>query len=296
MATNSGLTYLSGLLRAGAAPIAAGGRAARRRVAAPPRVNTSPHASPSASPAPADHADEVSRTLDADAAERAAHTSASATLREDAAESIAPVVHGASPVRGVVATRHEQPARVFHAPPREDSPRRGLSNLTGAVESDVARTGESVRGSTDPSPHRLEAHINQLRALMQTRGSEASDAEGEGEAGKTSRAAIVSQRAAIASPRAAVGVMQTQATHVAKQTQPAHAPVSRTRESQEGNAAARMASPTHAPKLTINRLDVQVVNRADPQPPAPPAPPASASPSQPDPWGVPDRSFLGRFF
>jgi hypothetical protein len=89
--------------------------------------------------------------------------------------------------------------------------------------------------------------------------------------------------------------MQTQATHVAKQTQPVHAPVSRTRESQEGNAA-RMASLAHAPKLTINRLDVQVVNRADPQPPARPAPPASASPSQPDSWGAPDRHFLGRFF
>jgi hypothetical protein len=289
MATNSGLTYLSGLLRAGAAPIAAGGRAARRRVAVPPRVNTSPHASPSASPAPAVHADEVSRTLERGAAERAAHTSASATLREDDAESTAPVVPGASPVRGVAATRHEQPARVFHAPSQEDSPRRGLSNPTGAVESDVARTGESARGSTDPSPHRLEAHINQLRALMQTRGAEASDAEGEGEAGKTSRASIVSQRAA------AAGAVQTQATHVAKQTQPTHAPVSRTRESQEGNAA-RMASPAHAPKLTINRLDVQVVNRADPQPPARPAPPASASPSQPDPWGAPDRHFLGRFF
>jgi hypothetical protein len=82
---------------------------------------------------------------------------------------------------------------------------------------------------------------------------------------------------------------------VAKQTQPAHAPASRTRESQEGNAA-RMASPAHAPKLTINRLDVQVVNRADPQPPARPAPPAPASPSRPDPWGAPDRHFLGRFF
>jgi hypothetical protein len=87
--------------------------------------------------------------------------------------------------------------------------------------------------------------------------------------------------------------MQTQPTRVAKQTQPAHAPASRTRESQEGNAA-RMASPSHAPKLTINRLDVQIVNRADPPPP--PAPPASASPSRPDPWGAPDRSFLGRFF
>lgn len=288
MATNSGLTYLSGLLRAGAAPVAAGGRAPRRRVAVSPRVNTSPHASPSASPVPADHADEVSRTLERGAAERAAHTSASATLQEDAAESTTPVVPGASPVRVVVATRHEQPERVFHAPSQEDSPRRGLSNPTGAVESDVARTGERARESTDPSPHRLEAHINQLRALMQTRGAEASDAEGEGEAGKTSRASMVSQRAA-------AGAIQTQATHVAKQTQSAHAPVSRTRESQEGNAA-RMASLAHAPKLTINRLDVQVVNRADPQPPAPPAPPASASPSQPDPWGAPDRSFLGRFF
>jgi hypothetical protein len=288
MATNSGLTYLSGLLRAGAEPVGAGARAPRSRVAAQPRANTSPHASPSASPAPADHAGEVSRPLERGAAERAAHTSASTTLREDAAESRAPVVHGASPVRGVAAARHEQPVRVSKAPPQEDSQRRGLSDPAKAVESDAARTGTRVTGSTAPTPHTLEAHVNQLRAHMQTRGAEASHAEGEGAAGKTSRAAI-------APPRAAVGAMQTQRTQVAKQPQPAHAPASRTRESQEGSAA-RMASPAHAPKLTIHRLDVQVVNRADPQPPAPPAPPASASPSQPDAWGAPDRSFLGRFF
>jgi hypothetical protein len=285
MANNSGLTYLSGLLRAGAAPVGAGDRAARRRVAVPPRANTSPHASPSALPAPADHADAVLHSLDTDAAERAAHTSASATLREDAAESTAPVIPGALPVHGVAA-RHEQPARVFHAPPQEESPRRGVSDLARAVESDTARAGESARGVTDPTPHRLEAHINRLRALMQTRGAEASHAEGEGAAGRTSRAAI-------ASPRAAVGAMQIEPIHVAKQAQPAHAPASRTRESQQEGNAARMASPAHTPKLTINRLDVQVVNRADPQPPARPAPPAS--PSQPDPWGAPDRSFLGRF-
>jgi hypothetical protein len=288
MATNSGLTYLSGLLRAGAEPVGAGGRAPRRRVAAQPRANTSTNASPSASHAPADHADEVSLPLERGATEHAEHTSAITTLREDAAESNAPVVQGASPVRGVAATRHEQSARVFHAAPREGSQRRGLSDPAKAVESDAARIGESARSIADPTPYVLEAHINQLRAHMQTRGAEASDAEGEGEAGKTSRAAI-------ASPRAAVGAMQTQPTRVAKQTQPAHAHASRTRESREG-IAARTASPAHAPKLTINRLDVQVVNRADPQPPAPPAPPASASPSQPDPWGAPDRSFLGRFF
>jgi hypothetical protein len=297
MATKSGLTYLSGLLRAGAKPVGAGGRAALRRVAAPPRANTSPHASPSASRAPADHADEVSRPLERDATERAAHTSESATIREEAAESTAPVAPGTSPVRGIVA-RHEQPARVFHAPPREDSRRRGLSDPSKAVESDAARKDESARDPDGPTPHTLEAHVNQLRARMQTRGAAAEAAKGEGEAVKTSRAAIVSQRAA-------VGAAQTQSAPAAKQTRPvAHAPASRARESQEVNAA-RTALPTRgevdaggarAPKLTINRLDVQVVNRADPQPPAPYTPPASVPSSRPDPWGSPDRSFLGRFF
>lgn len=50
-----------------------------------------------------------------------------------------------------------------------------------------------------------------------------------------------------------------------------------------------------APKLTINRLDVHIVERDAPRvSPSPPQPPPT--PLRPDPWGALDRHFLGRFF
>lgn len=85
----------------------------------------------------------------------------------------APVALGTSPVRGL-ATPHGQPARVFHAPTEEESLRRLESEFAPAVESDVARTGASVRGVADSTAYTLEAHVEQLRALMQTSRAESS--------------------------------------------------------------------------------------------------------------------------
>lgn len=58
-----------------------------------------------------------------------------------------------------------------------------------------------------------------------------------------------------------------------------------------GSTGAAAAGGGRASKLTINRLDVQVVERREP----PPAPPATASPPGADPWGALDRELLGRF-
>lgn len=351
MSNNSGLTYLSGLLRAGTGSVGAAGRAPRRRDAATfvSPARPSPRTRVSSAPAaytdagienqsrekgsgyvsPSFSRDEIRSDETEHRAVAAAHATVLAVEEERPSATPNPLTVGWSPAPlqtedGNPAARHGQPARVFHASPKDGSTRLDVRDFAGAVESDAARTGESARASIARKPHTLEAHINQLRTLMQTRGAEVSDAaEAEGEAGKTSHEAIVS-------PRAGVGAVQTQSTHPAKQTRTAHA--SRTRESQEGSAA-RMTPAAHtrgekspfiqtltreggardeiagrasrgeagagiarAPKLTINRLDVQVVNRADPQPPARPTPHASASASQPDPWGAPDRRFLGRFF
>ncbi|HEU4595308.1 MAG TPA: hypothetical protein VFS10_09215, partial [Pyrinomonadaceae bacterium] len=87
MATDSGLIYLSGLLRAGAEPLGRVGRAPRRRGGAPPRAVTSPHnSSPSSAPPPTDraHADELPHSLERDTAERVTHTTASQTNTADA--------------------------------------------------------------------------------------------------------------------------------------------------------------------------------------------------------------------
>lgn len=69
------------------------------------------------------------------------------------------------------------------------------------------------------------------------------------------------------------------------------------REGGSTGPAAAAAGGVRAPKLTINRLDVQVVDRREPPPvpPQPPAPPATASPPGADPWGALDRQLLGRF-
>ena len=463
MTTDSGLTYLSGLLRAGAEPVGAGGRAPRSRAAAQPRANTSPHASPYIPPATVDRtdADEASRPLDTDAVERAAHTTvsqvnadagienqsrekvsgyASSTFTPDARPAVegkhenlipatrhatgavgearadyeeamgsraksedemrsdktehtavvtehatvasseeerlsgtprllavewspaplqaetsnsaarraaaapsadapaadgmvtthaadmrtldtAPVFLGTSPARNVAA-RHEQPARVFHAPPKDDSPRRGVSGFAESVESDATRTGESARGIADPTLYTLEAHVERLRALMQTTGAEAPDGMSE-------------------SAAAVTGAARRAAADTLKETRPPHAPARRARESPRGGGLRPESSEqppaalspksgsrqsvvperseqfgvvqpreggtpgevtaggTRAPKFTIGRLDVQVVNRADPSPPARPSPPApstAVASSRPDPWGAPDRHFLGRFF
>ncbi len=65
--------------------------------------------------------------------------------------------------------------------------------------------------------------------------------------------------------------------------------------SSEG-AGAASAVGGRAPKLTINRLDVQVVGRREPPPEPPPhETPASESPPRADPWGALDRQHLGRF-
>jgi hypothetical protein len=233
----------------------------------------------------------------------------------------APVVLGASPVRNVAA-RHKQPARVFHAPPKEGSPRRSVSGFAESVESDAARTGESARDIADPTLYTLEAHVERLRALMQTTGAEV-------------------QHGMSASAATAAGAARPAAADTANGTQPPHAPALRTRDSPRGGVLrpessaqpAAALSPksgsrqsvvperpeqrgvtqpreggtpgevtaggARAPKFTIGRLDVQVVNRADPSPPARPAPPApstAVASSRPDPWGAPDRHFLGRFF
>jgi hypothetical protein len=233
----------------------------------------------------------------------------------------APVVLGTSPVHNVAAL-HEQPARVFHAPPKDDSPRRGVSGIVETVESDAARTGESARGIADPTLYTLEAHVERLRALMQTTGAEAPDAMSE-------------------SAAAVAGAARPAAADTSKGTRPPHAPAWRARESPRGGGLrpessaqpAAALSPksgsrqlvvherpeqlgvtqpreggtpgevtagrARAPKFTIGRLDVQVVNRADPSPPARPASPepsTTVASSRPDPWGAPDRHFLGRFF
>ncbi|HEU4597382.1 MAG TPA: hypothetical protein VFS10_19795, partial [Pyrinomonadaceae bacterium] len=296
---------------------------------------------------------------------------------------IPPVAPGTSPVRGV-AVRHERPAPVFHVPPEEDSPRRLESDPASAVESNAAREGESVRAFADSTPYTLEAHVEQLRALMQTTHAEAPSGTGESAAGESATGAA---RLAVAG------------TEKEKETRTRHAPARHTRESPRGESRAEFAarpsaasspksdsrqsvvlespqqlgaargrrtsvaeppsnvspvaagpknvagaatqvhggkrptghasparaSGSHAvaparvgvtqpreggrqseitaggartPKLTINRLDVQVVNRAEqaPAPPARPAPPTPSSTSQTDPWGAPDRHFLGRFF
>jgi hypothetical protein len=50
-----------------------------------------------------------------------------------------------------------------------------------------------------------------------------------------------------------------------------------------------------APKLTIKRLDVRIVEQDAPRPPPPP-PPQPPARSRPDPWGALDRHFLGHVF
>lgn len=60
-----------------------------------------------------------------------------------------------------------------------------------------------------------------------------------------------------------------------------------------GPAAA--AGGGRAPKLTINRLDVQVVRPHEPPPAPQPATPATETPPHADPWGALDRQLLGRF-
>jgi hypothetical protein len=71
------------------------------------------------------------------------------------------------------------------------------------------------------------------------------------------------------------------------------APVPSSEGSGTGSASAGVG---RAPKLTINRLDVQVVGRHEPPPePPPPETPASESPPRADPWGALDRQLLGRF-
>jgi hypothetical protein len=66
--------------------------------------------------------------------------------------------------------------------------------------------------------------------------------------------------------------------------------------SREGESAGPSGGG-RAPKLTINRLDVQVVGRREPppEPPQPPATPAAESPPRADPWGALDRQLFGRF-
>lgn len=64
-----------------------------------------------------------------------------------------------------------------------------------------------------------------------------------------------------------------------------------------GSTGSTAAGGGRAPKLIINRLDVQVVDRREP-PPAPPPQPAThatESPPSADPWGALDRQLLGRF-
>jgi hypothetical protein len=78
---------------------------------------------------------------------------------------------------------------------------------------------------------------------------------------------------------------------------PAAAPARGVAQPREGGTPGGIkAGGARTPKLTINRLDVQVVNQANPTPPTRPATPAPAPPPQPDPWGAQDRLFLGRFF
>src|ERR1700742_3021928 len=224
MSNNSGLTYLSGLLRAGTGPVGARGRAPRRRDAA--TVVSPAHPSPrtrvSSAPAaqtdagiedqsrekgsgyvsPSFSRDEIRSEETEHRVVAAEQATVLAVEEERPSVTPSPLTAGWSraPLQtedGNPAARHVQPARVFQASPKDGSTRLDVRDFAGAVESDAARTGESARASVAPKPHTLEAHINQLRTLMQTRGAEASAAEGEGEAGKTSRAEIVSPRAAV---------------------------------------------------------------------------------------------------
>ena len=308
--------------------------------------------------------------------ERAVEDTTTTDAADTTAMGAAPGAPGASPVRGL-ATRHEQTARVFHAPP-EERRRRRESELAPALESDAAQGGASARGVADSAVYTLEAHVEQLRALMQTSRAESSSGAGEGAAGAAQPAAAQSAIAgannemraraaawsaresprgelrpesaarppAVPSPKSdsrqpvvlespgrlgATAGRGTSATEL-----PGGAPVASERKSGAGAAPHEQetkrppvhVSPTRpvgshahtlarigiaqpreggtpgvikaggarAPKLTINRLDVQVVNQTNLPPPARPAPPAPAPPPQPDPWGAQDRLFLGRFF
>lgn len=307
------------------------------------------------SPAPLQEGTTDSVTSRAEVA-RAVEDTTTTHAAEMTAIDAASVALGTSPVRGL-ATPHGQPARVFHAPPEEESPRRLESEFASAVESDVARTGASVRGVADSTVYTLEAHVEQLRALMQTSRAESSGGTGGGAAVPAQPAAAGTAKAARAdaarrtreSPRgelrpesaahpsavllsksesrqpvvlessnrlgAPVASAQKPGAGVATHGQegkrpPGHVSPSRPAGSPavtpaqvgvaqpraSGTPGGSTAGGARTPKLTINRLDVQVINRADQSAPARPAPPAPASPLQPDPWGAQDRHFLGRFF
>jgi len=296
--------------------------------------------------------------------EDAAATHAVDMTKTDAA----PIVHGTSPVRGL-ATRHEQ--HVFDAPP-EERRRRRESNLAPTVESAVTRGEAGARGIADSTTYTLEAHIEQLRALMQTSRVDSSGGMGESTAvpaqsaadtAKETRARVDALRRTRESTRgeprnefaarppavlsksdsrqsvviessnqpgattsrrtsakelagdAPVALRQKTGAGAATNVQERNSPHGRLSPSRPAGSPADTparigvaqprevgtqggikASSARTPKLTINRLDVQVVERANPSPTVRPATPAPAPPSQPDPWGAQDRHFLGRFF
>lgn len=245
----------------------------------------------------------------------------------------------------------EPPTLPFNARPEPSAPARPAGDLQTAGESVMTGASEGGAVVADTTPYTLEAHIAELRSLMQSKRAQTpGDAGKEAAADVHRQAAVVligearpartvsSQEASgVATPSEAasrardtssqVASRQTNALPVAATSDAASNAGAPDADSRDANRSQATAQPkaiqpspeppraragglqeragvragevpqvkAGAPKLTINRLDVRIVEQDAPRPPQPQPPPPPAR-SRPDPWGALDRHFLGHVF
>ncbi|HEX8719720.1 MAG TPA: hypothetical protein VF736_03685 [Pyrinomonadaceae bacterium] len=306
MSSKSKPSYLSNVLRAGARPFAAAQPARPRRPPAP----FAPPPEPGA-PGPSQ-------------AEGPLHA------REQAGAPAAP-----RPVETADDGR-----RPSHAPSLPDEPRPRAAQeepaRRGAPKGSDLRGDEAQRRAATPAPegaaalltdpaqtarpsrqsggaHKtLEAHIEELRARMQTpREPRASDGDSaaapapSASAPHAPRAAQAQAPRSVAAPRPRAGGDETDATPAAgarrePEPRPAQARPGQVSEPRTRAHESRREPPAkeeHAPRLSINRLDVRIVERPHPPAPPPEAPPRHAPRAgAADALDALDRHYLGRFY